>query len=51
MGYVHDIHLDRDFDRTALAAAVRDIRGAVQTVGAAGRGPIRKARHDARTRR
>ena len=26
MGYVHDIHLDRDFDRTAFASAIRDIR-------------------------
>ena len=26
MGYAHDIYIDRDFDRTAFSAAVRDIR-------------------------
>ena len=26
MGYAHDIHLDRDFDRTAFVASIEDIR-------------------------
>ena len=26
MGYAHDFHLDGEFDRTAFAAAVEDIR-------------------------
>ena len=32
MGYVRDIHMDLDYDRAAFAAAVADIRDAVQAV-------------------
>ena len=49
MSYCHDIHLAKDFDRIAFAAATRDVRtlisrSEVKVVGPAGR-PMSEQRH------